>query len=349
MESEMNSKSAFENRLAALRAMVGDWRTSLPRCLVALAAVVLSQAHAQDPQAQTYPNRSIRLVVPVTAGSGTDAMARYVASGLGKAWNTTVIVDNKPGAGVIVGTDFVAKAPPDGYTLLFTYAAHYSQPWTMPTPYDPIKDFEAIAQLANSKLIFATKADSPFRNVQDVIAAARQKPGVISYASAGVGTTGHMAGALFASMAGIELNHVPYKSAAQVPLDASSGQVDVMFGGLPSALPLIKSGRLRVLAVTALSRSGNLPDAPTISESGLPGFDNSSPIWVFAPRGTPAAIVAKLSDALNRLASTAEFREYCLSQGVDADVLDAAQTAARAPKELAIWKRMVALTNPSSK
>jgi tripartite-type tricarboxylate transporter receptor subunit TctC len=304
-------------------------------------ALALAQgaAHAQD-----YPNKPIRIVVPITAGSGTDATARFVANALGKAWGTTVIVENKPGAGAALGTDFVARAPADGYTLLFTYAAHYSNPWVMSVSYDAVKDFEPVARLANSTLILATKPDSPFRTVQDVIAAAKQKPGTITYASAGLGSTGHMAGALFETMAGVQLNHVPYKAASQVPVDAASGQVDVMFGGLASALPLIKAGRLRVLAVTADKRSANLPDVPTMAEAGLPGYENSSPIWVFAPRGTPQPVVNKLSETLTRIAATPEFKDYTLTQGIEVDIQPAATAKAAAPAELQKWKRLVDLS-----
>jgi tripartite-type tricarboxylate transporter receptor subunit TctC len=298
--------------------------------------------------AQEYPTRPIRVVVPVSAGSGTDATARFVATGLAKAWGATVVVDNRPGAGTALGTELVAKAAPDGYTLLFTYAAHYSNQWVTNVSFDAVRDFEPVARLANSTLVVATKPDSPFRNVRDLIAAAKQKPGAVSYASAGNGSTGHMAGALLENMAGVTLNHVPYKAASQVPIDASTGQVDFMIGGLASALPLIKSGRLRVLAVTADKRSANLPDAPTMAEAGLPGYENSSPIWVFAPRGTPAAIVNKLSDALTRIASTPEFKYYCFGQGIEVDVQDTATAKKGAAAELEKWKKLVQLTAPKN-
>ncbi len=214
--------------------------------------------------------------------------------------------------------------------------------------FDAVRDFEPVARLANSTLVVATKPDSPLRNVRDLIAAAKQKPGAVSYASAGNGSTGHMAGALLEKMAGISLNHVPYKAASQVPIDASTGQVDFMIGGLASALPLIKSGRLRVLAVTSEMRSANLPDAPTMAEAGLPGYENSSPIWVFAPRGTPAAIVNKLSDALTRIASTPEFKEYCFGQGIEVDVQDAATAKKGGAAELQKWRKLVELTAPKN-
>lgn len=301
----------------------------------------LAQAQVLD-----YPNKPIRIVVPVTAGSGTDSTARFLANALGKAWNATVIVENKPGAGAALGSEFVARAPADGYTLLFTYAAHYSNQWVLKPSFDAVKDFEPIARLANSTLVLATHPDSPIRTVADLVAAAKKSPGKVSYASAGIGSTGHMAGALLNKMAGIELNHVPYKAASQVPVDAASGQVDVMIGGLGSALPLIKSGRLRAIAVTADKRSANLPNVPTIAEQGLPGYENSSPIWVLAPRGTPQSIINRLSAQLTQIAATPEFKEYCFVQGIEVDIQDVATYKAAAPAELQKWKQMVELTSP---
>lgn len=299
-------------------------------------------------QAQTsgYPNKAIRIVVPVTAGSGTDATARFLANALGKAWNTTVIVENKPGAGASLGSEFVAKAAPDGYTLLFTYAAHYSNQWVLKPQFDAVKDFEPVARLANSTLVVATKADSSIRTMADLIAAAKKSPGQLSYASAGLGSTGHMAGALLSKMAGIELNHVPYKAASQVPVDAASGQVDFMIGGLASALSLVKGGRLHAIAVTADKRSANLPNVPTVAEQGLKGYENSSPIWVLAPRGTPQDIVNRLSTQLTRIAATPEFKEYTFNQGIEVDIQDAATFKAQAPAELLKWKQLVELASP---
>jgi len=313
--------------------------------IASLAFAALGQAHAQ---AEDYPNRTVRIVVPVTAGSGTDATARFFSNALGKAWNATIVVDNKPGAGAVLGSEIVAKAAPDGYTLLFTYAAHYSNQWVLKPPFDAIKDFEPVARIANSTLLIATSPESPIRTMADLIAAAKKNPGKISYASAGIGSTAHMAGALLDKMAGIQLNHVPYKAASQVPLDAASGQVDIMIGGLASALPLIKAGKLRVLAVTASKRSTNLPSIPTVAESGLPGYENSSPIWLLAPRGTSQAIVNKLSAEMTKIAATPEFKDYCLTQGIEVDIQDAATYKASASAELQKWKMLVELTTPSS-
>lgn len=309
-----------------------------------LALPVLAALPATAVRAQEYPSRTIRIVVPVTPGSGTDATARHMANGLSKAWGVPAIVENRPGAGVSIGTDLVAKAAPDGHTLLFTYAAHYSSPWVDKVPYDPIKDFEPVARLATSALVVVTSPASPYKTIADVLAAARQRPGAVTYASAGTGTTGHMAAALFSSMAGVSLAHVPYKAASQVALDAAGGVVDLAFGGLASSLPLIKGGRLRVLAVTTTNRSLNLPDVPTLAEAGLPGYENSSPIWALAPRGTPAAIVAKVSEALTRIAGTPEFKEFCIAQGFEVDIQNAATFRASAAAESEKWRKLVALT-----
>ncbi|MES2481252.1 MAG: tripartite tricarboxylate transporter substrate binding protein [Pseudomonadota bacterium] len=314
--------------------------------LAAAALLVVGSAGPAMAQGADYPNKAIRIVVPVTAGSGTDATARFLANALGKAWNATVIVENKPGAGASLGSELVAKAAPDGYTLLFTYAAHYSNQWVLKLNFDAVKDFEPVARLANSTLVVATRGDSPIRNMSDLIAAAKKSPGQVSYASAGLGSTGHMAGALLGKMAGIQLNHVPYKAASQVPVDAASGQVDIMIGGLASALPLIRSGRLHPIAVTAAKRSANLPNVPTVAEQGLSGYENSSPIWVMAPRGTPQEIVNRLSAQLTRIAATPEFKDYCFNQGIEVDIQDAATFKAQAPAELHKWKQLVELTSP---
>jgi tripartite-type tricarboxylate transporter receptor subunit TctC len=312
-----------------------------------LLAGALAPAWAQGDAAQGYPNRQIRVVVPVSAGSATDGTARFVANALGKAWNTTIVVENRPGAGIMQGTEIVAKAPADGYTLLFTFAAHYSQSWVQATPYDPVKDFEMVAQLVDTQLLLAVRTDSPFKSAADVIAAARQKPGALSYGSAGIGTTGHMCGALFEHLAKVRLNHVPYKAASQVPIDAASGQTDMMFGGTSSAMPLIRAGRLRPLAVTGSVRSSSFPDVPTIAEAGLPGYEVSSPVWMMAPRGTPQPIIAKLSEALLRIAGTPEFREFVMKFAGDPLPLGAAALAANVPKENARWKQLVELTKAS--
>jgi tripartite-type tricarboxylate transporter receptor subunit TctC len=292
----------------------------------------------------TYPSRPIRFVVPVAPGAGTDVVARQVSTMLNKAWNTTTLVDNMPGAGGSIGTGFVAKAAPDGYTMLFTFSTHYALPWLQKTPYDAVADFEPVSRLATSSLFMVTAADSPIRSVADTIAASKRAPGSIAYASAGEGTPSHMCGALLGSAGGIKLVHIPYKNGSQALVDTISGQVPVAFSG-SAALPLVKGGKLRVLAVTAGRRSAHLPEVPTMREAaGIPGFEVVSPVWVLAPRGTAAAVVNRLSETFATITSAAEFQDFCASQFLEQDYQPVAMVKAAAAAESEKWRRLVSLT-----
>lgn len=313
-----------------------------------LLGVALLLAAAHSVHADSYPSKPIKMIVPAGTGTGSDLAARYFSVGLGALLNTPVIVENRLGAGGVIGTEAVAKAAPDGYTLLLTFASHYINQWIMPTTVDAVRDFEPIAGLNISALVLVTAPTSPYKSLQDLLSAAKRTPGGLSYASAGAGGVTHMAGALLNSMAHVDLHHIPYKAAGQVPIDASAGQVDVAFVGITAALPLIRAGRLRALAVTTRSRSLHLPDTPTMSEAGLPGYEMSSKIVVLAPRGTSPEIVSKLSSAFIRLASSNEFKEFCRLQGCEVDVRDSATVKAAAPEELGRWKQLVELTKPAS-
>ena len=294
--------------------------------------------------AETYPARPIRCIVPVAPGSATDLTARQVSAELFKLWNSVpVIVENKPGAGTIIGADAVAKAPADGYTLLFNLSSHYTSPVLNKTSYDPVKDFVPIAKLVSTGLVMITSVDSPFKTVQDVVAAAKKAPGAITFASAGNGTTSHMGGALLNSAAGIDLVHAPYKDGSQAMVDTANGQVKLGFSG-PAAIPLIKSGRLRVLATTGAQRSAQLPDVPTVKEALHLDYEVTSPVWVFAPKGTPEAIVDKLSEAFGKIAAMPEFKAFCDKQFLDVTYEPAATVRAAAAGEAAKWRRLVDLT-----
>ncbi|MFS8976234.1 tripartite tricarboxylate transporter substrate binding protein [Cupriavidus necator] len=294
--------------------------------------------------AQAYPARPIRFVVPVAPGAATDLVARQVSASLNKLWNGAAVVENRPGAGGVVGTDAVAKSPPDGYTLLFTFSSHFTNPWMEKTPYDPLADFEPVARLASTALVMVTAADSPFKTVRDVIAAAKKQPGSVTYASAGDGTPSHMCGALLNAAAGIRLNHVPYKNGSLAMIETANGQVQLAFSG-PAALPLIKAGKLRVLAVTSAKRSAVMPDAPTMNQAaGIDGYDIVSPVWAFAPKGTPAAIVGKLSEAFGVIAASPEFKAFCAAQSLDPDFQSAATVHAGLSAEAEKWRRLVQLT-----
>ncbi len=315
-------------------------RRSFLAGLPATGALLTQGAFAQA----AWPDRPIRFIVPVAAGAGTDLVARHISVALNKLWNTACIVDNKPGAGGAVGTDYVAKAAPDGTTLLFTFSAHYTTPLIDKTPYDPVADFEPVARLASSPLFMVTAPDSPFKSVADVVAASRRAPRSVSYASAGQGTPSHMGGALLESIAGIEMVHAPYRNGSQAMIETGSGQVNVAFSGAAS-LPLVKSGRLRLLAITSARRSAHLPEVPTLNESaGIQGYDLGSPIWALAPRGTPEAVRNKLSDAFAAIAATPEFKAFCAAQYLEQDFQGAAQAKAAAPGEAAQWRRLVQLT-----
>lgn len=315
-------------------------RRSFLASLPAAGALLAPRAFAQTP----WPDRPIRFIVPVAAGAGTDLVARHVSVALTKLWNVPCIVDNKPGAGGAVGTDYVAKAAPDGATLLFTFSAHYTTPLVDKTPYDPVADFEPVVRLASSPLFMVAAPDSPFRSVADVVAASRRAPGSVTYASAGQGTPSHMGGALLESIAGIRMVHTPYRNGSQAMIETGNGQVNVAFSGA-AALPLVKSGRLRLLAITSAKRSAHLPDVATVNESaGIQGYDLVSPIWALAPRGTPEAIRGKLSDAFGAIAATPGFKDFCAAQYLEQDFQNTAQAKAAAAGEAAHWRRLVQIT-----
>jgi len=306
------------------------------------AAAPLSLAWAQD-----YPNpaKPIRFVVPVSAGSGTDLIARYLADGLRTLWKGPTLVENRVGASGAIGTDAVAKSAPDGYTLLATYAAHYSNSWTPgKTPYDPVKDFTPVVTLANASLVMIVAADSPFKTVGDVIEAARKRPGELTYGTAGVGSTGHVCAALFTAATGVNLRHVPYKSATQPIVDTAGGQVHMSFAGTPSSMGLIRGGKLRALATTGLRRSTMLPDVPTMQEAGVKDYEVSSPVWIMAPAGTPPEVVNKLSVALLTYARMSQFSDLIAPMGMIVDIEDAATAGRKAAAEFQKWKKLMALT-----
>ncbi|MFY2834638.1 Bug family tripartite tricarboxylate transporter substrate binding protein [Achromobacter xylosoxidans] len=293
-------------------------------------------------EAPDYPaGKAVRIIVATGVGSGSDLTARVVGAELSKSWNVPFVIENKTGASGVIGTDFVAKAPGDGYTLLGTYAQHYTNQLVLKTSYDAVRDFEPIARIANSALVISVASSSPYKTLQDVIDAARKKPGILTYGTSGNGTTSDMAASLFVSMTGIELSNIPYKAPGQVAMDAAAGQIDLSFNGMSSVLPLIQSGRLRPLAVTTAARSQSLPEVPTVAELGYPGYEASSPIWIFAPRGTPPGIVKKLSDAVVKAARTPAFAEVARNQGLEVDIQDSAQAKAAGPGELEKWRKLI--------
>jgi tripartite-type tricarboxylate transporter receptor subunit TctC len=269
--------------------------------------------------AQAYPNHAIRLIVPFPAGGTTDILARDVAKKLTDTLGQAVVVDNRPGAGGNIGADIVAKAAPDGYTLLMgTVGTHAINPSLYAKmPYDHVKDFVPVVLVAGVPNVLVVNPSVPINSVADLIKLAKAKPGTINFASSGSGTSIHLSGELFKTMAGVDMTHVPYKGSSPALTDLMGGQVQIMFDNLPSSLALIKSGKLRAVAVTSLKRAPTLPDVPTIAESGLPGFEASSWFGILAPAGTPAPIIARLNAEVNKYLQSPEGNEQLLAQAAE--------------------------------
>jgi tripartite-type tricarboxylate transporter receptor subunit TctC len=283
--------------------------------------------------AQPYPSRPIRMVVPLSPGGFADVPARLLAPRLAEALGRPVYVENRPGAGGTIGAAFVAESAPDGYTLLFTATPHVIGPWLYKNlPYDALRAFTPIILVAAGPYVLvANPRQLPVRSVRDLIAAAKARPGRIDFASSGNGSAQHLVGALFDSMAGIELNHVPYKGSGPAMQDLLAGQVQVSFAGVPNVLPQVKAGRLRALAVTTTTRWGELPEVPTLAESGVPGYEATLWLMLAAPAATPPQIVRRLyAEAAKAL------RDPGLQSGFRAAGVE---TPAAAPQDLAAFMR----------
>lgn len=274
-------------------------RQTLALLACALASATLPAAHAQAPAA-SWPSKPIRWVVPFPPGGAMDAIARTLGEKAGKTLGQPFVIENKPGAGGNIGADFVAKQPGDGYTLMITsIGMATNKPLYGKLSYDPIKDFAPVSLLAVVPNVLVTNATQPdVKTAKDVIAAARKAPGKLTYASAGNGTSIHLAGEVFTSLAQVDMLHVPYKGSGPAVSDLLGGQVNYMFDSITSARPHIESGKLRALGVTTAKRSKTLPNVPTLAEAGLPGYEVSPWFAVFMPTATPKDIVAKVNTAL---------------------------------------------------
>jgi tripartite-type tricarboxylate transporter receptor subunit TctC len=267
--------------------------------------------------AQSWPSRPVRVVVPLGAGGFADVPARILAPRLAAQTGGTFYVENRPGAGSTIGADFVAKSEPDGHTLLFTATPHViSAHLYSKLQYDALKDFAPVALTASGPYALVVNAELPVKSVSELIAAAKAAPGKIDYASSGNGSAQHLVSALFASMAGIELNHVPYKGSGQAMQDLLSGQVKVSFAGIPNVMPHVKSGRLRALAVSTAQRWPDLPEVPTVAEAGVPGYEATLWLCVLAPGKTPPQIVKRLSDEIAKALHDPEMIRNLRSAGI---------------------------------
>jgi len=282
--------------------------------IAALLALVCAYAVAAD-----YPSRPIRLIVPFAPGGGNDTVARLVGQGLSAELGQPVVVDNRPGAGGIVGAEAAAKAPADGYTLfLGGVGSHAINPNLHANlSYDPVKDFAPISLIASAPLVLVVHPSVRANSVRELIALARAEPARLNYASNGNGSSSHLAAVMFASMTGVDMVHVPYKGLSPALSDLLSGQVQLMFSSVVAIVPHVKAGKLRALAVSSRERLSLLPDLPTIAEAGVPGYETSSWYGILAPAGTPAEIVTRLNAALVKVVSQPDVRKALAQEGAD--------------------------------
>lgn len=281
-----------------------------------VAAAALALVAALPAFAQSYPNKPVRLIVPYPPGGSVDPVARMMAQKLGDLWGQSVVVDNRPGASTIIGTDAVAKSPADGYTLLLTASTHVSNTLLFNTlPYDSFKDFAPVATLYKAEFVLVTNPNVPANTLQELVTLLKSQPGRLSYASAGPGNANHMAGELFSMMTGTKMLHVPYKGGGPLVTDLLSNQVQVYFAVPPAVISHVQAGKLKPLATTAEARLSVMPTVPTFAEAGLPGFGMKSWIGIWAPANTPRAVVDKASADIARVLAMPDVRQKLESQG----------------------------------
>jgi len=316
-----------------------DFNLPLKTAMVWMAFCLMVSVGAQ---AQTYPSKPIRLIVPFPAGGATDIFARTLSQKLAEKLGTSVVVDNKPGAGGTLGSDMVAKAPPDGYTLLLaTSSTHSIGPNLNPKmPYDAVRDFTPIGQVGNAPSIMLVPNSSPAKTVQEWIDYARKNPGRLNYASSGNGTIVQLTAELFKSQAGVFVVHIPYKGTALAMPDLISGKVDVLFDSLPTGLPHVRDGRLRALGVTTAQRTPLAPGVPPISEV-LPGYESTTWFGVFGPPGLRAELVNRINTAANQALKEAEVADKLQKLGIEAVGGTPAEFTSMLASESAKWKKII--------
>ncbi|MDH0090825.1 tripartite tricarboxylate transporter substrate binding protein [Achromobacter mucicolens] len=310
---------------------------------IAMAAAVLALGALAAPQARAaYPDRPLRIVVPFTPGGGTDLIARQLAKGLTQELGQTVVVENRPGGSTIIGTENVAKSPPDGYTLLMSTFAHAVNPAIhKKLPYDTDRAFAPVAMIGKSPNVLVVSPNSPFKSVQQILTYARAHPGKLTFGSYGNGTSAHLAGELFKSLGKVDILHVPYKGAGPGINDLIGGQIDMIFSTSASVSGHIKSGQLRALAVTTQQRSPAYPGVPTVAESGEAGYFVDSWYGVFVPNGTPPAVINQLNAAIRKASGDPDFRAALELEGLAPDVGPPAALGEYVKAEEARWTRII--------
>ena len=311
----------------------------MTRLLAAVLACLALQgvAFAADP----YPSKPVRLIIPVPPGGSNDVVGRLIAQQLSTRLGQQVIPDNRAGAGGMIGTEAASKAEPDGYTILFASSAFAANSSLYKLPYDPVKAFAPVAMIAAGPNVLAVSSSMPVNSVRELIALAHAKPGQLNYASAGIGSFQHLGGALFVSMAKADIVHVPFKGGGPAMVDVIAGNTQLMLSSLVQTLPHIKSGKLKALGVGGLKRSSTLPDVPTISESGLPGYDAVNWWALLAPAGTPPEIIARLHREITAIQRAPEVQKRFESEAVEGVQMSPAEFTKYIQEETVKWARVV--------
>jgi tripartite-type tricarboxylate transporter receptor subunit TctC len=320
-------------------------RPQFLRWLVA-GACAATLLHALPAAAQAWPQRPIRIIVPFATGGSADVYARFLAQRLPDQLGQPVVVENRPGAGAVIGTDLVAKAPADGYTLLLMSNTHTVNETLVPNrPYNLVRDFVAVAPINYADLIFVAHPHVPATNVREVVKLAKERPGRLNYASSGTGTPYHMAGELFKSMSGTYLVHIPYKGSSGARTDLLGGQVDLMFDAVTTMVEQVKAGKVKAIATTGKQRSAVLPDVPTVHESGIPNYEATIWLGVLAPKGTPPAVVNRLNEAITRITSQADVQQGWARQGATALVMSPQAFDKYLQEDIQKWAKLIRSAN----
>jgi tripartite-type tricarboxylate transporter receptor subunit TctC len=295
--------------------------------------------------AQAYPSRPVRIIVPFPPGGSNDIIARIIATPLGERLGKQVIIDNRPGAAAIVGTELAANAPKDGHTLLMAALSFAVNPSLHKLSYDPIKGFVPIALLASGPIVLTVNAELPAKSVTELIALAKAKPGQLQYASAGVGTLTHLSAELFKLATGVDMLHVPFRGGGPANIDVIGGHTKLMFNNVPTAMPHIRSGKLRALGVSAAKRISALPDIPTIAEAGVPGFEATNWWGIVAPAGTPASVVERLHSEITAVQNSPDVHRTLAAEGAEIAQMSSAEFGSFLVQEMNKWERVVKAAN----
>jgi tripartite-type tricarboxylate transporter receptor subunit TctC len=321
--------------------MSRHWTVAGTLCFMLLLPAPPALAQTGAKASGPYPGRPVRVIVPLTAGGAVDLLARIVAQHYNAQWGQPFIVDNRPGAGGNIGYETVARAQPDGYTLLVSANGILTNAAVRETGYDPVRDFRAISKLTANPYILVTTPTFPVTSVRDLIALAKAKPAQVTYGSSGIGSNPHLSAELFCFLAGVQMTHVPYKGLSEAYPAVVSGTVNWVFGTPISAMPLIRAGRFKGIAVTGTARSRTLPELPTIAESGVPGYDVTTWFGLFAPARVPADIVDKLQAEARKAISSPEFMRRLEADGVDAVANTPQEFAVEVAREYESWRGLV--------